>query len=82
MSELNERYRVNRKGLKTVIEELKQRMLASVKVRRYPQLNNLGKIESLTLIRGRCTQNSMKMGQDHVMYHMLKKVKDNHESKT
>ena len=21
-------------------------------------------------------------GQDHVMYHMLKKVKDNHESKT
>ena len=28
LSELNERYRVERKGLKTVIEELKQRMLA------------------------------------------------------
>ena len=38
LSELNERYRVKRKGLKTVIEELKQRMLAkSAKVRRYQQ---------------------------------------------
>ena len=36
LSELNERYRVKRKGLKTVIGELKQRMLAkSTKVRRY-----------------------------------------------
>ena len=38
LSELNERYRVKRKGLKTVIEELKQRVLAkSTKVRRYQQ---------------------------------------------
>ena len=38
LSELNERHRVKRKGLKTVIEELKQRMLAkSAKVRRYQQ---------------------------------------------
>ena len=38
VSELNERYRVKRKGLKTVIEELKQRLLAkSAKVRRYQQ---------------------------------------------
>ena len=38
MNELNEKYRVKREGLKTVIEELKQRMLAkSVKVRRYHQ---------------------------------------------
>ena len=38
MSELNERYRVKRKGLKTVTQELKQRMLAkSAKVRRYQQ---------------------------------------------
>ena len=38
LRELNERYRVKRKGLKTVIEELKQRMLAkSAKVRRYVQ---------------------------------------------
>ena len=38
LSELNERYRVKRKGLKTVIEELKQRILAkSAKVRRYQQ---------------------------------------------
>ena len=38
LSELNERYRVKRKGLKTVIEELKKRVLAkSDKVRRYRQ---------------------------------------------
>ena len=38
MSELNERYRVKRKGLKTVIEELKQRLLTkSAKVGRYQQ---------------------------------------------
>ena len=35
MKQLYEKYRVNRKGLKTVIEELKQRMLA--KVERYEQ---------------------------------------------
>ena len=38
MKELYEKYSVKRKGLKTVIEELKQRMLAkSVKVKRYEQ---------------------------------------------
>ena len=38
MSELNEIYRVKRKGLKTLIEILKQRLLAkSVEVRRYQQ---------------------------------------------
>ena len=38
MKELYEKYRVKRKGLKTVIEELKQRMLAkSAKVKRYEQ---------------------------------------------
>ena len=38
LSELNERYRVKRKGLKTMIEELKQRMFAkNVKIRRYQQ---------------------------------------------
>ena len=38
LSGLNERYRLKRKGLKTLIEELKQRMLAkSAKVRRYRQ---------------------------------------------
>ena len=38
MSEFKERYRVKRKGLKTVIEKLKQRLLAkSAKVRRYQQ---------------------------------------------
>ena len=38
LSELNERYGLKSKGLKTVIEELKQRMLAkSAKVRRYQQ---------------------------------------------
>ena len=38
LHELNERYRVTRKGLKTVIEEMKERMLAiSAKVRRYQQ---------------------------------------------
>ena len=38
VKELYEKYRVKRKGLKTVIEELKQRMLAkSAKVKRYEQ---------------------------------------------
>ena len=38
LSELNEKYGVKRKGLKTVIEELKQRLLAkSAKIRRYEQ---------------------------------------------
>ena len=38
LDELNERYRVKRKGLKTVIDELKQRMLTeSAKVRIYEQ---------------------------------------------
>ena len=38
MKQLYEKYRVNRKGLKTVIEELKQRILAkSAKVERYEQ---------------------------------------------
>ena len=38
LSGLNERYRVKREGLKTMIEELKQRMLGkSTKVRRYQQ---------------------------------------------
>ena len=38
LSELNERYRVKRKGLNTVIEEMNQRMLAkSSRVRRYEE---------------------------------------------
>ena len=38
MKELFEKHRVKKKGLKTVIEELKQRMLAkSTKVKRYQQ---------------------------------------------
>ena len=38
MKKLYEKYRVKKKGLKTVIEELKQRMLAkSAKVKRYEQ---------------------------------------------
>ena len=38
MKELYEKYRVESKGLKTVIEELKQRMLAKrTKVKRYEQ---------------------------------------------
>ena len=38
MKELYEKYRVKKKGLKTVIEELKQRMLAKrEKVKRYEQ---------------------------------------------
>ena len=38
LGSIYEKYRVKRKGLKTVIEELKQRMLAkSAKVKRYEQ---------------------------------------------
>ena len=64
LSELNERYRVKRKGLKTVIEELKQRMLAkSTNVRRYQQrIEQFRGKESFILIRRRCTQNSMETG--------------------
>ena len=47
LSELNESYRVKRKGLKTVMEKMKDRMFAiSAKVRRYQQ-----KIEQFRLNR-------------------------------
>ena len=61
VSELNERCRVKREKLKTVIEELKQKMLAkSAQVRRYEKvLNNSGKAETLILISRRSKQNSM-----------------------
>ena len=40
MKELYEKYRVRKKGLKTVNEEIKKRMLAkSAKVKRYEQKN-------------------------------------------
>ena len=60
LSELNERYRVKRKGLKTVIEELKQRMLAkSANVR----IEQFREKEYLISIRRRCTQNSVETGK-------------------
>lgn len=51
MSKLNERYRVKRRKLKTVIEELKQRMLVkSAKIRRYQQkIENLDNVEFFIL---------------------------------
>ena len=51
MRKLNERYRVKRRKLKTVIEELKQRMLVkSAKIRRYQQkLENLDNVEFFIL---------------------------------
>ena len=53
MKELYEKYRVKKKGLKTVIKELKQGMLAkSAKVKRYEQ-----RIEQLTSTKRRSTQN-------------------------
>ena len=60
LSELNERYGLKRKGLKNVIGELKQRMLAKSVWQEdmSKELNNSGKIESLILIRRRYTQNS------------------------
>ena len=64
LSELNERYRLKRKRLKAVIGKLKQRMLAkSANVRRYEQrfeqFRQKRILESLILIRKRCTQNSI-----------------------
>ena len=57
MKELYEEYRVKRKGLKTVIEELKQRMLAkSAKVKRCEQ-RILSRAGILTLSKRRSTQN-------------------------
>ena len=53
MKELYEKYTVKKKGLKTVIKELKQGMLAkSAKVKRYEQ-----RIEQLTSTKRRSTQN-------------------------
>ena len=51
LSKLNERYRVKRRKLKTVIEELKQRMLVkSAKIRRYQQkIENLDNVEFFIL---------------------------------
>ena len=60
MKELYEKYRVKRKGLKTVIEELKQRMLAkSAKVKRYEQRikTSLDRTGFLTSTKRRSTQN-------------------------
>ena len=64
LSELNERYGLKRKGLKNVIGELKQRMLAKSVWQEdmSKELNNSGKIESLILIRRRYTQNSKEVG--------------------
>ena len=53
MKKLYEKNRVKKKGLKTVIKELKQGMLAkSAKVKRYEQ-----RIEQLTSTKRRSTQN-------------------------
>ena len=59
MKELYENYRVKKKGLKTAIEELKQRMLAkSAKVKNMSkELNNLDRTGFLTSTRKRSTQN-------------------------
>ena len=59
MKELYEKYRVKKKGLKTAIEELKQRMLAKIaKVKNMSkELNNLDRTGFLTSTRRRSTQN-------------------------
>ena len=71
-------YRVKRKGLKTVIEELRQRMLAkSPKVGRFEQ-----RIEQLrrqsrffSVDQKRITQKLMEGEEDQAMIQMQKKVK-------
>ena len=78
LSELNERYRVKRKGLKTVIEELKQIILVkSAKVRRYKQrieqfrqnrIFHFDQKQIYTEFNGDV--------YDQVMYQMLKKTTD------
>ena len=59
MKELYEKYRVKKKGLETVIEELKQRMQAkSAKVKRYERrIEQLDKTGFLTSTKRRSTQN-------------------------
>ena len=59
MKELYEKYRTKKKGLKTVIEELKQRMLAkSAKVKRYEQrIDQFRRTGFLTSTKRRSTQN-------------------------
>ena len=61
--------------LKTVIEELKQGMLAkSAKVRRYQQ--NFEKFRQRRIFLFWSTYNSMEMGWDQVMHQMMNEVKD------
>ena len=59
MKELYEKYKVNKKGLKTLIGELKQRMLAkSAKVKNMSkELNNLDRIGFLISTKRRSTKN-------------------------
>ena len=76
LSELNERYRVKRKGLKTMIEELKQRMIAkNTKVRRYQQrAEQFSQSRIFDFGQKRVYAKSNGDGEQ-MMYQMLKKAK-------
>ena len=66
---------LKKEKLKTVIEELKQGMLAkSAKVRRYQQ--NFEKFRQRRIFLFWSTYNSMEMGWDQVMHQMMNEVKD------
>ena len=71
MKELYEKYRVERKGLKPVIEELKQRMLAKrARVKRYEQRIEQFRQNRIFDLDQRSTQNLTGMGLDRMMCQM------------
>ena len=72
-----ETYRVKRKGLKTVIEELKQRILAkAAKLSRYEQRIQQYRINRLLKLDQKKVYNEFngKTGSSNGEYRMLKKV--------
>ena len=75
---LQEKYRVKRKGLKTVIEEVKQRMLAkSAKVRRFEQrIEQFRQNRLFSVDQKRIYSEFNGVEGDQAMIQMLKKVKD------
>ena len=58
IKELNAKYRVKKKGINLVIEELKQRLIAKkTKVKRYKKgFHNLGKTNHFKTTRDMCTK--------------------------
>ena len=77
LREMEEKYRVRRKGLKTVIEELKQRMIAkSAKIKRYEQRINQFRLNRMFYVdQKKSTQSSTAVELEGLKYQILRIVK-------